>query len=506
MKDLLESQELETLLGSNCILVLNLLFGPVRSMNLRNLFWHGFVSPLDIEEMGPEIFHFLFSVVLSIGNGLQQKDYKTSRPSKLPDFIQQQDLANVVNIDPHISLTDVIRTHPVQLISFSAYFEFIDRLFSLDPVPYRDVLCMSLVCLAMLLRYELATAFDWPDGQYTSEERFFVTLDSILELKVLSLIPHIISTSHLEAFATHVNNHMLAVLCDVLSAEHGPRIRDHLSHGELWSDGTIKVENGKCIFECAEQHFKQSALLLKACLLVLLSPTEKSQCDSFGQCQWFASYTLAFHPLAQFETIMSKIQSSLDNLNLLTSDVQHESHFRWSFSTWFPSTERDCSITCKISAIDQLWRMLSAWNLLPGSHAHWSIRPQSVLHRFNLILSKTNDALKKVTEVKCRFSSGDNLSSRQLASKGRFETCFVDVYSYFLWLLQLATLVWMYWLGGAGVTVENKLHLLTSQCLDAKLRGKLILQLDQTSDKLIMWISKSKWEAISSFFEKFPLV
>ena len=43
-------EELLSVLGSPCLLLLRLLLGSPNSLNLRNLVWHGFLSP---EELSP---------------------------------------------------------------------------------------------------------------------------------------------------------------------------------------------------------------------------------------------------------------------------------------------------------------------------------------------------------------------------------------------------------------------------------------------------------------------
>ncbi|TPP64614.1 hypothetical protein FGIG_06978 [Fasciola gigantica] len=503
MKNLLSSAELEELLGFNCILVLQLLFGPVNSMNLRNLFWHGFVSPIDIKEMGLAIFYFPFAIVLSIGKRLLNKKIHNTRPSRIPDFLLLQESLNS-NL-PYLPLTDLALTRLVHATPFSAYFEFIDSLFSKTPIPYLDALCMLLICLSKLLRCEFAAAFDWIDGQYSSEDRLFVTIDSILQFEAVGFVPHPVTATHFERFSTAVDRRVLAVLCDVLSAENGPRIRDRLSHGELGFSRSVKIAGNRCIFENVDHYFKNSANLLRACLVSVLATTSKRYPDSFDLREWLSAYIPLFHPIGVLVLKVLQIQSSLNEFLTLTNRTLHELNFRWSLEVWFPSTKHNLTLS-QSTIIDQLWYMLSAWNLLSASSTrpHWSVRPTAIASRLDLILSKHLNALRDVIEVARRMSLRSELSSRQLASKDRFEICVVNLGEYSLWLIQLTTLIWLYCLGGAGSSIRDKLDVLFSQTVHSASRAKLIGLMDRASDKLLMWIRKSKWEQINSFFENFP--
>ncbi|KAA0201251.1 hypothetical protein FBUS_00006 [Fasciolopsis buskii] len=506
MKSLLLAPELKKLLGPNCILVLELLFGPVNSMNLRNLFWHGFVSPCDIEEMGSAFFYFPFAIVLSIGKLLQYREFNTARPSRSSEFLLQQASLDCSNICSGVLLADLVAAHPAYITSFSAYFEFIDHLFSVNPIPYLDALCVILVCLSMILRCEFASAFDWLDGRYSSEERFFVTIDGILQFEAVDLIPHPATVTHFESFASSVNIHAMAVLCDILSAENGPRIRDRLSHGELWFSRSIQVVDNSCIFERVDHHFRNSAELLRSCLVSILESSSKLNQDSVVPHRWFPDYIPVFHPIGIFVLEVSQINSSLEEFLTLTNQKTDAFQCRFSLEFWFPSASLGFTF-CQSIVIDQLWLMVSTWSLLktdsPG--VNWSLRPAAIVNRLNIVLLKYLNALQEMAKVVRRVYSRSDLSSRQLASKDRMETCIKNLGEYYCWLIQLTTLIWFYWLGGAaGSSIREKLDVLSSQVAPSVSRDRLIGRLDRTSDKLHMWIKKSKWESINSFFETFP--
>merc|ERR1719367_2279457 len=48
LRDLLNEPDLENVLGSPCIIFMKLLLGSPRTLNIRNIVWHGFTLPGEI--------------------------------------------------------------------------------------------------------------------------------------------------------------------------------------------------------------------------------------------------------------------------------------------------------------------------------------------------------------------------------------------------------------------------------------------------------------------------
>ncbi|XP_071962636.1 endoplasmic reticulum membrane-associated RNA degradation protein-like isoform X2 [Antedon mediterranea] len=67
LKDLLAAPELCLLFGCTAIKMLHILIGPPTSLNLRNIFWHGFASPGEIPIM---YAYFLIIIAVSLGEVL----------------------------------------------------------------------------------------------------------------------------------------------------------------------------------------------------------------------------------------------------------------------------------------------------------------------------------------------------------------------------------------------------------------------------------------------------
>ena len=71
LRDLVNSRRLEIAIGAGNAAVLCLLFGSPKSLNLRNVLWHGFASPGEIR---PALAATFFSLVFSIGAKLRKDD------------------------------------------------------------------------------------------------------------------------------------------------------------------------------------------------------------------------------------------------------------------------------------------------------------------------------------------------------------------------------------------------------------------------------------------------
>ena len=71
LRDLVNSRRLEIAIGTGNAAVLCLLFGSPKSLNLRNILWHGFASPGEIK---PALAAAFFSLVFSIGAKLHKDD------------------------------------------------------------------------------------------------------------------------------------------------------------------------------------------------------------------------------------------------------------------------------------------------------------------------------------------------------------------------------------------------------------------------------------------------
>ncbi|VUZ56325.1 unnamed protein product [Hymenolepis diminuta] len=223
----LEDNRLAKFLNPPTRSVLKVLFGPVTSLNLRNILWHGFASPHDVETLIPEcILYFLFAVVLAIDEQLTgiivSHSIGESKLSQCFEILTKEILlqGSYVSVPKEPEDINAVFLKPfVELISKRRYF---------------DANCIGVLCIISVLRSEYCRAIKWPEGVLTSEDRFFLTLNGILKM-------HFYKTNHRSAtieewqqFAQRVGSVNLLLLGAVFAAEDGPRLRERIAHGQLF--------------------------------------------------------------------------------------------------------------------------------------------------------------------------------------------------------------------------------------------------------------------------------
>lgn len=69
LKDILTQPELSAVFGTELMLVLQIVMGSPRSLNLRNVVWHGFVTPREVDRRLP---FFLICAAMSLGKRLAE--------------------------------------------------------------------------------------------------------------------------------------------------------------------------------------------------------------------------------------------------------------------------------------------------------------------------------------------------------------------------------------------------------------------------------------------------
>ncbi|KAF6779190.1 hypothetical protein AHF37_04005 [Paragonimus kellicotti] len=299
MKGMLNSSLLAEVCGRNCLLVIRLFCGPVTSLNLRNLFWHGFVSPHDAAQMDDSLIFCLFILILSIGDRLLGRLPRLTRPSCGPILKCLDALHIPTSLNYFASPKKSLDGCQTSISSILPYVQYIEHLAMMSPKRNLDILCLSLVCLSIILRCEFADVCGWSDAIHTSEDRFFLTLDDILEFRASKILNRPVSADQYTEFAERLGDRrVLAVLCDLLNAENGPRLKDRLSHGELWFARSSKVVGNTVEIESIDVYFEKYVSVIPACVAALLSSGSSDPAYRTHAVDWLDSYTLRFHPTA----------------------------------------------------------------------------------------------------------------------------------------------------------------------------------------------------------------
>nr|CDS34752.2 transmembrane protein C6orf70 [Hymenolepis microstoma] len=223
----LEDEGLEKFLNPPTRSLLKILFGPVNSLNLRNILWHGFLSPHDMETLVPEcILYFLFALVLAIDEQLTG--------AVLSHSVWESKLSQCFKIlTEEILIQDSYSPTPKEPEGINAVFlkPFVELFIKRR---YFDANCIGVLCINSILRNEFCKAINWPEGVLTSEDRFFLTLDGILKMQLYKSNHHPVTLEDWLHFEQQVGSFNLLLLGSVFTANNGPRLRKHIAHGELF--------------------------------------------------------------------------------------------------------------------------------------------------------------------------------------------------------------------------------------------------------------------------------
>ncbi|KAM3174562.1 hypothetical protein ACTXT7_010277 [Hymenolepis weldensis] len=223
----LEDKRLGKFLNLATRSVLKVLFGPVTSLNLRNILWHGFVSPRDVETLIPEcILYFLFAVVLAIDEQLTGTIVSHSiGESKLPQCFKIL-TEEILLQGSYISVPK--EPEDVNAVFLKPFLELISK------GRYFDAICIGVLCITSVLRSEYCRAIKWPEGVLTSEDRFFLTLNGILKMHSYKSNHQSATLEEWQQFAQRVGSVNLLLLGSVFAEEDGPRLRERIAHGQLF--------------------------------------------------------------------------------------------------------------------------------------------------------------------------------------------------------------------------------------------------------------------------------
>lgn len=229
LRDLVSHPSLEQVLGKDIINFIKLFFYTPKSLNLRNLCWHGF---LNTDEYDTNHIYFLICIFCNIAFCLNQKEIMVK---KRPKF----------NLE---SIKDLWL--PKNLLLFSMFnsessFEFVDfinnsklidqcrrekwKLIFSRKLDNFSLLNLILPELEHMLRklYSIANSFSGScSAEIAHTSEFYLTLDDLLNWKIGS-------SGKQNSLFDLINEKTCIILMDLFNYIDGPRLRDHLSHGEL---------------------------------------------------------------------------------------------------------------------------------------------------------------------------------------------------------------------------------------------------------------------------------
>ncbi|XP_052272944.1 endoplasmic reticulum membrane-associated RNA degradation protein-like [Dreissena polymorpha] len=292
LKDILSSKALEEFLGSDVMKVLQLFLGPPSSLNLRNVAWHGFPYPGEIPF---RCILFLLVVIPSVGHILQRKlgegQITHREPVMFPHTRHISELKVLQDGDEICQIWDT------RLVSWDThlFWNKVQKLFGKQR--HSECCALLLYYLEQGLRAVYTSVNDCQSRLLTAEATaLYTTLDEILN----PYLPNK-SANKIERVLGH---QFLEMILDHVSYAKGPRVRDHLSHGEAsWQEfpGELVDNIATICFVISAMFHKQSA---------------KSVVPDGKLCQLWSdvqSYKVQFHRISIIECQICDVFKSLSD-------------------------------------------------------------------------------------------------------------------------------------------------------------------------------------------------
>nr|XP_012321350.1 endoplasmic reticulum membrane-associated RNA degradation protein isoform X2 [Aotus nancymaae] len=206
--------------------VLKVFVGSPCGLNLRNILWHGFASP---EEIPPKYCSMM--ILLTVGLGQLLKSYLQNTKLTLThrSFITLKNLEDLV-IFPDITyevlsvLEEVMTKSAFILKIMLPYWEV--ALIKFRSQRFADCAILLLAQLETGLRNVFATLNRCPKRLLTAESTaLYTTFDEILAKHL--------NDGKINQLPLFLGEPAMEFLWDFLNHQEGPRLRDHLSHGEI---------------------------------------------------------------------------------------------------------------------------------------------------------------------------------------------------------------------------------------------------------------------------------
>ncbi|NXI65734.1 EMARD protein, partial [Anseranas semipalmata] len=228
LRDLLASEQLAVVFGQAVMDVLRVFVGSPYGLNLRNILWHGFASPQEIPVKYCAVLLFLTA---GLGQLLQTYLLKTKytlvhRPYVTFSSLEELDAFPDLNHETLSVAEELVQVSNFVLKTMLPFW--MAALTAFKQSRYADCVILLLPQLEVGLRLLFTTSNKCPNRLLTAEpSALYTTFDEMLtkhlDNEEINQLPLVLEEP---AMASEF-------LWDFLNHQEGPRIRDHLSHGEI---------------------------------------------------------------------------------------------------------------------------------------------------------------------------------------------------------------------------------------------------------------------------------
>ncbi|XP_063669768.1 endoplasmic reticulum membrane-associated RNA degradation protein isoform X4 [Pan troglodytes] len=216
LRDLLSSEELAQVFSQSVMNVLKVFIGSPCGLNLRNILWHGFASP---EEIPPKYCSMMILLTAGLGQLLKSYLQNTKLTLAHRSFISLTNLEDLI-VFPDVTyevlsvLEEVMMKSAFILKIMLPYWEV--ALVKFKSHRFADCAILLLTQLETGLRNVFATLNRCPKRLLTAE-----------------ILAKHLNDGKINQLPLFLGEPAMEFLWDFLNHQEGPRIRDHLSHGEI---------------------------------------------------------------------------------------------------------------------------------------------------------------------------------------------------------------------------------------------------------------------------------
>nr|XP_055185768.1 endoplasmic reticulum membrane-associated RNA degradation protein isoform X3 [Nyctereutes procyonoides] len=296
LRDLLASEELAEVFGRPVMDVLKVFIGSPCGLNLRNILWHGFASP---HEIPPKYCSVMILLTAGLGQLLERYLQRTEavlacRPLVALTGLEEWAVFPDVTSEVLSVLEEVVKKSTFVSKVMLPYWEA--ALIRFRSHRFADCAMLLLTQLETGLRRVFATVNECPERLLTAESTaLYTTFDEILAKHL--------SDGKINQLPLFLGEPTMEFLWDFLNHQEGPRLRDHLSHGE---------------FNLHEFPREATTQLLAFSVVLLLRFTDEDVSTAFKEKAAIKSlvalaegYTAHFHPISQLKKQVLSCEKSI---------------------------------------------------------------------------------------------------------------------------------------------------------------------------------------------------
>ncbi|XP_063773708.1 endoplasmic reticulum membrane-associated RNA degradation protein isoform X2 [Pseudophryne corroboree] len=300
LRDLLASEELSKIFSQPVMDLFRVFLGSPESLNLRNILWHGFASP---QEIPTKYCSMLLLLTAGLGQLLQMRASNTrSTIVRRSPFLfhNLQEMHVFPDLDEKVlSLAEKLIEKSQFVLPHMVPF-WIEAITAFRQGRYADCVILSLSQLETSLRLIFTTVNDCPDRILTAESTtLYTTFDEVLAKQLNNASDNQLPST--------LGEPAMEFLWDFLNHQEGPRVRDHLSHGEIQLNEFPKqIANDLLAFSVVLLYKQLEEVHFHKEITALYSLTDAAE-----------SYQSRFHPIALLQKQVLQCIDSLQEWQLL---------------------------------------------------------------------------------------------------------------------------------------------------------------------------------------------